>query len=240
VSDDEDLLEICALCGEPIPDRSQAALICLSCDEKPNRARVTLKDIDLESLDKNQLLDECRVLRAAIRKHRDSSGHDLCWYSPELWDLLPDKIKPQPVVPPREEFLARCAEYRDSLSEEPKPLAPEAVLKKLRSDAPRSNEEVAAFLSRLRSRGDPFGVASDPDLQVAAVDAAFVFFERHPSVETLKGWIDVIVATLALGTSIERLRHHELRLVTVDERLLVDEALARARAKLLAAFGGLT
>jgi hypothetical protein len=81
----------------------------------------------------HNLLREIERLRAGIRKHRDASGHDLCWYAPELWDLLPDKKEPQPAVPPRAEFLARCAEYRDSLPEGPIP--PAAVLAKLRAQA---------------------------------------------------------------------------------------------------------
>ena len=91
------------------------------------------RDADLETLDRAALLSECRKLRAGIRAHRDSSGHDLCWYVPELWSLLPDQEEPRPAVPPRAEFLARCAEYRDSLPAGPIP--PAAVLAKLRAEA---------------------------------------------------------------------------------------------------------
>jgi hypothetical protein len=42
-------------------------------------------DEDLETLSREQLIDEIRRLRAGIRAHRDSSGHDLCWHHPQLW-----------------------------------------------------------------------------------------------------------------------------------------------------------
>jgi 8-oxo-dGTP diphosphatase len=55
------------------------------------------------------------MLREGIRKHRDSSGHDLCWFHPELWNLLPEKKNPTPDVPPWDEFMKQCAVYRASL-----------------------------------------------------------------------------------------------------------------------------
>lgn len=57
---------------------------------------------------------EVRRLREGIRKHRDCSGHDLCWYHPELWSLLPEKGLPAVSPPPWDEFLAKCATYRAS------------------------------------------------------------------------------------------------------------------------------
>lgn len=74
-------------------------------------------DRDLELMDRDQLVQEARRLRAGIRQHRDAKGHNLCWYVPELWDLLPDKARPSPEPPPRDEFLHHCAVYRDSLNE---------------------------------------------------------------------------------------------------------------------------
>ena len=41
------------------------------------------------SWSRSALVAEVRKLRAGIRKHRDSTGHDLCWHHPDLWDLLP-------------------------------------------------------------------------------------------------------------------------------------------------------
>jgi hypothetical protein len=46
-------------------------------------------DADLDAMAKSALIAEVRRLRAGIREHRDSSGHDLCWHHPELWGLLP-------------------------------------------------------------------------------------------------------------------------------------------------------
>lgn len=74
-------------------------------------------DVDLGGMTEEQLRQECLKLRRGIRAHRDATGHNLCWYVPELWDLLPDKIVPAPAVPPRAEFLEHCARYRDSLPE---------------------------------------------------------------------------------------------------------------------------
>jgi len=74
-------------------------------------------DDDLRAMSRDQLAEEVKRLRAAIREHRDSSGHDLCWHRPKLWGLLPEKTDPLPVVPPWPEFLAGCLRYRRSLDE---------------------------------------------------------------------------------------------------------------------------
>lgn len=76
-------------------------------------------DDDLEGLSASDLRGKVMDLRNAIRRHRDSSGHDLCWYVPELWALLPEGYDPKPSVPPTCEFLERCAAYRKSLEEKP-------------------------------------------------------------------------------------------------------------------------
>jgi hypothetical protein len=72
-------------------------------------------DADLEGMSAEALRAETRRLRAGIRAHRAATGHALCWYVPELWGLLPEKPSPAPSVPERSEFLACCAQYRDSL-----------------------------------------------------------------------------------------------------------------------------
>ncbi len=72
-------------------------------------------DHDLETMSRRDLIGEVKRLRAGIREHRDSSGHDLCWHHPQLWGLLPEKTDPLPVVPPWPEFLAGCLKYRRSL-----------------------------------------------------------------------------------------------------------------------------
>jgi len=76
-------------------------------------------DEDLDGLGREDLVAEVRKLRAGIREHRDATGHELCWYQPALWGLLPEKIEPKPAVPPKDEFLRCCAIYRASLGQVP-------------------------------------------------------------------------------------------------------------------------
>jgi len=75
-------------------------------------------DADLEPLSREQLVAEVRKLRAAIRGHRDSSGHELCWHHPDLWALLPEKPSPSVVVPAWPQFMRGCIRYRQSLDEQ--------------------------------------------------------------------------------------------------------------------------
>ncbi|MGH8241934.1 MAG: hypothetical protein ACRETY_01140 [Steroidobacteraceae bacterium] len=84
-------------------------------------------DADLDSLSREQLIAEIKKLRAGIRAHRDSTGHELCWHHPQLWGLLPEKTDPQPVVPDWPQFLEGCLKYRRSLDEQ-------------LPDAPRTNK----------------------------------------------------------------------------------------------------
>jgi hypothetical protein len=58
-------------------------------------------------LNREQLLAEVKRLRAGIRAHRDSTGHDLCRHHPDLWPLLPEPIAPDVAVPPLAEIPAR-------------------------------------------------------------------------------------------------------------------------------------
>ena len=75
-------------------------------------------DDDLENLDREALIAEVKRLRAGIRGHRDTSGHDLCWHHPDLWSLLPEKTEPAIAVPPWEKFMRGCIRYRQSLDEQ--------------------------------------------------------------------------------------------------------------------------
>jgi len=75
-------------------------------------------DDDLEKLSRDELITEVRRLRAGIRAHRDSTGHELCWHHPDLWGLLPEKIDPEVAVPPWPKFLRGCLRYRESLDRE--------------------------------------------------------------------------------------------------------------------------
>ena len=72
-------------------------------------------DEDLETMSRDALLQEVRRLRAGIRKHRDTSGHDLCWFQPALWALLPERTDPLPNVPEWPQFMRGCIRYRQSL-----------------------------------------------------------------------------------------------------------------------------
>jgi len=74
-----------------------------------------MADEDLEQLTRDELLAEVKKLRAGIRRHRDSTGHELCWYHPELWELLPEKTDPHLTVPAWPQFLRGCLRYRESL-----------------------------------------------------------------------------------------------------------------------------
>jgi len=82
-------------------------------------------DEDLDGMDRAALVAEVKRLRAGIRTHRDSSGHDLCWYHPQLWGLLPEPMKPEVAVPPWPKFMRGCIAFRASLDRE-LPAAPVA------------------------------------------------------------------------------------------------------------------
>jgi len=61
------------------------------------------------------LEEENRRLRAAIEKHREQSGHALCWLNDvELWSVLGPAQYPHASLPVREEFLKQCARYHES------------------------------------------------------------------------------------------------------------------------------
>jgi hypothetical protein len=92
-------------------------------------------DTDLESLTREQLISEVKRLRAGIRAHRDSTGHDLCWHHPQLWGLLPEKSDPQPRVPGWPQFMEGCIKYRRSLDVQ-------------LPDAPRTRERLGARRKR--------------------------------------------------------------------------------------------
>ena len=72
-------------------------------------------DEDVDAMSRSELIAEVKRLRAGIRAHRDSTGHDLCWHHPALWGLLPEKTDPQPQVPSWPEFIAGCVRYRAAL-----------------------------------------------------------------------------------------------------------------------------
>jgi hypothetical protein len=75
-------------------------------------------DADLDSMSRDELVLEVKKLRAAIREHRDSTVHELCWHHPQLWSLLPEQTDPLPMVPEWPQFLRGCIRYRESLDEQ--------------------------------------------------------------------------------------------------------------------------
>jgi hypothetical protein len=81
-----------------------------------------MRDTDLDTLTRDQLVAEVRRLRDGIRAHRDSTGQELCWHQPALWGLLPERTDPLPTVPEWPQFIAGCVRYRQSLDAQ----APEA------------------------------------------------------------------------------------------------------------------
>ncbi len=75
-------------------------------------------DNDLDQMNREELVAEVKKLREGIRKHRDSTGQDLCWYHPDLWRLLPEKTDPLPSVPEWPKFIEGCVRYRQSLDKQ--------------------------------------------------------------------------------------------------------------------------
>ncbi|MCI0442897.1 hypothetical protein L0244_15805 [bacterium] len=72
-------------------------------------------DSDLQNMSRESLIAEVQKLRDGIRRHRDSTKHELFWHHPQLWSLLPEKTDPVPEVPEWPEFLKGCIRYRESL-----------------------------------------------------------------------------------------------------------------------------
>lgn len=72
-------------------------------------------DTDLENMSREDLIAEVQKLRDGIRKHRDSTGHELCWFHPALWGLLPEKTDQLPSAPEWSKFMEDCVRYRQSL-----------------------------------------------------------------------------------------------------------------------------
>jgi hypothetical protein len=87
-------------------------------------------DDDLDEMTHAELLAEARRMRAGIREHRDSTGHELCWHHPDLWGLLPDAAPADLLVPAWPQFMRGCIRYRASLDDQ-------------LPDAPRTDSELA-------------------------------------------------------------------------------------------------
>lgn len=115
----------CFLAGNAQGDSYQARPIKLtrtqvrafSQDNSPSHNATDKHDMDsdLGAMTREQLIEEVKKLRAGIRMHRDTSGHDLCWYHPHLWALLPEPADHVPTVPDWPQFMRGCVKYRESL-----------------------------------------------------------------------------------------------------------------------------
>ena len=75
-------------------------------------------DDNLETLSRHELVQEIVRLRNGIRRHRDSTDHELCWHHPQLWSLLPESADRLPKVPEWPQFLRGCIRYRQSLDDQ--------------------------------------------------------------------------------------------------------------------------
>jgi hypothetical protein len=76
---------------------------------------MSVPDDALTTLTVDELVGEVIRLRDGVRRHRDSTGHELCWHHPDLWALLPEQTDPIPVVPEWPQFMRGCIHYRQSL-----------------------------------------------------------------------------------------------------------------------------
>jgi hypothetical protein len=85
-------------------------------------------DADLDAMSHDELLAAAKAMRAAIRTHRDTSMHELCWHHPDMWALLPDSPPDGLIVPEWPQFMRGCTRYRESLDRQ-------------LADAPRSKKE---------------------------------------------------------------------------------------------------
>lgn len=80
-----------------------------------SKKKPTPEDKDLSNLTSEELKAEVIRLRDGIRHYRDQTGHELCWFNPELTGLLPEQQEQKPFVPPFCEFMQNCAAFRQSL-----------------------------------------------------------------------------------------------------------------------------
>jgi hypothetical protein len=75
-------------------------------------------DHDLDTLLHAAFLAAAKSMRRAIRAHRDTTEHDLCWHHPEMWARLPDPPRVKPIVPEWPQFMCGCIRYRQSLDQQ--------------------------------------------------------------------------------------------------------------------------
>jgi len=71
------------------------------------------QDEDLAQKTDDELRDEVKKLRAAIRDHRDQKGDDRCWVDDiKLYEALPEgPVNYDPTLPPEDVFLENCKRF---------------------------------------------------------------------------------------------------------------------------------
>ncbi len=112
-------------------------------------------------MSREQLAAEVTKLRDGIRRHRDSTGHELCWHHPALWSLLPERSDPLPRVPDWPQFLRGCIHYRQSLDEQ----APDALRTHAAFDTSKVTEaEVVDFLKAFETASGTRSFANVKDM----------------------------------------------------------------------------
>jgi|SRR5271166_2726168 len=84
-----------------------------------------------------------------------------------------------------------------------------------------TDEKITIERMRQLAGGDPFGVRGDPELQLAAIQAARVRYEEFQANADLDAWVTVTSATMDLGTKV----------TPIDEYLIALKTLYDARAK---------
>lgn len=134
-------------------------------------------DEDLTPMDRGALIAEVTRLRAGIRKHRDSSGHDLCWHHPELWGLLPEQVTPEIAVPPWDKFMRGCVAYRRALELE-------------LPNAPKDEHDFAASTDKSFSMSETRATARLLLRRPTLADAEVIFdrYAADPEVTRYLGW----------------------------------------------------
>lgn len=146
-------------------------------------------DEEVVQMSRTELESEVRRLRDGIRKHRDSSGQELCWHHPQLWGLLPEKTDPLPRVPDWPEFLRGCVKYRQSL-DELRSAAPPVTFNHPTPELPVEDVERAQ-----RHYRDVLGFSIgwlDPSREIGAVshgEAAIFFRKRSRPFEPAVHWV---------------------------------------------------
>lgn len=168
-------------------------------------------DEDLDGMSREQLAAEVAKLRDGIRRHRDSTGHELCWHHPALWSLLPEPSDPLPQVPDWPEFLRGCIHYRQSLDEQ----APHAPRSHEAFDASGITEaEVVAFLKAFETASGTESFANVRDM--IHPNALFRFNDGdHRGLEAIQS---AFQRTWAYDVKDERYTLSNIEVISVDTR----------------------